>query len=265
MTSLETTAIAFRDLRFRYLESGPDTLDNLSLEIPAGKVVAILGPNGAGKTTLLHLLLGFLKPNSGEILFRGRPIQTYSRSEMGRMIGLIPQKETHLLNFSVLDYVLLGRAPYLAPLQMPTAEDIALARQAIDRLGITDLAERPLPELSGGEQQIVLAARTLAQDPEIVLMDEPTSHLDLSNQSTVVEVMGDLVSRGKTVVFTSHDPNIAASTADLVILMRKGQIHDFGEARTVLTIENLSAIYNTPIRVETIESQLVVYLPRENR
>ena len=265
MTSPDSTAIAFQNLRFRYLDTGPDTLDNLTLEIPAGKVVAILGPNGAGKTTLLHLLLGYLKPKSGEILFQGKPIRAYSRSEMGRMIGLIPQKETHLLNFSVLDFVLLGRAPYLAPLQMPTEKDIAIARQAIERLGITDLTERPLPELSGGEQQIVLAARTLAQDPEIVLMDEPTSHLDLSNQSTVVEVMGDLVSRGKTVVFSTHDPNIAASTADLVILMRKGQIHDYGKTRAVLTIENLSAIYNTPIRVETIEGQLVVYLPKESR
>ena len=263
MIETNNAAISFRSLHFRYLETGPETLDDLTLEIPAGKVIAILGPNGAGKTTLLHLLLGYLKPGSGEILFKGKPIQSYSRSEMGQMVGLIPQKETYLLNFSVLDYVLLGRAPYLAPLQMPTREDIDFAVQALARLGISDLAERPLPDLSGGEQQIVLAARTLAQDPEIVLMDEPTSHLDLSNQSTVVEVMGDLVSRGKTVIFTTHDPNIAASTADRVLLMRRGQFHDFGETRSVLTRENLSAIYRTPIRVETIEDQLVVYLPKE--
>jgi iron complex transport system ATP-binding protein len=256
-------AIAFRNLRFRYTETGPAALDDLSLEIPAGEVVAILGPNGAGKTTLLHLLLGYLKPEVGEILIQGNPLKSYPRSQMGRLVGLIPQKETHLLNFSVLDYVLLGRAPYLAPLQMPSREDLEIALQALARLGISDLQERPLPELSGGEQQIVLAARTLAQDPEIILMDEPTSHLDLSNQSTIIQVMTDLVSRGKTVVFTTHDPNIAATTADHVLLMTRGQIHTFGETHQVLTEEHLSAIYRTRIRVETIQGQLVVYMPRD--
>ncbi|MBN2044937.1 MAG: ABC transporter ATP-binding protein [Anaerolineales bacterium] len=263
MTGLNNSAISFRNLHFRYLETGPATLDDLTLEIPAGQVIAILGPNGAGKTTLLHLLLGYLKPEAGEILIKGNPIKSYHRSQMGKLVGLIPQKETHLLNFSVLDYVLLGRAPYLAPLQMPTRVDVEIAHQALVRLGISDLQDRPLPELSGGEQQIVLAARTLAQDPEVILMDEPTSHLDLSNQSTIIQVMSDLVSRGKTVVFTTHDPNIAATTADHILLMTRGQIHTFGETQQVLTEANLSAIYRTTIRVETIGGQLVVYMPKE--
>lgn len=263
MTTPRPAALAFRELRFRYLKTGADTLDRISLEIPAGQVTAILGPNGAGKTTLLHLLLGYLHPLAGQILLHGRPLKDYPRGERGKLIGLVPQKEATTLHFSVLDYVLLGRAPYLAPLALPSTQDVAIAERALEMVGASALKHRLVPDLSGGEQQIVLAARALAQDPDIYLLDEPTSHLDLSNQNTIIRIMTSLAGRGKTVLFTTHDPNIAAMTADHIILMEKGRIHSFGPAEDILTRENLSAIYQTRIDVEQVNGQTIVYRRRQ--
>lgn len=252
--------LSFKRLSFRYDEDGNEVIDNISLDIPDGKVTAILGPNGAGKTTLLHLLLGYLKPLRGDILVRGAPHHSYSRREMGRLIGLVPQWEYTPFNFSVLEYVLLGRAPYLAPLQMPTEEDFQVAVDSLKQLNILHLKDRPLPGLSGGERQIVLLARALAQRTEILLLDEPTAHLDLGNQKRILALLGQLTLQGITSVMTTHDPNIAAYIGDHLVFMRGGQIFAHGGVDDVLTEENLAAVYDTPIVVERLKGRLVVFM-----
>jgi iron complex transport system ATP-binding protein len=252
--------LSFKDLSFRYDEDGNEVIDDISLDILQGKVTTILGPNGAGKTTLLHLLLGYLKPLRGKVLVRGIPHHSYSRREIGRLIGLVPQWEYTPFNFSVLEYVLLGRAPYLAPLQMPTENDCQVALDSLERLNILHLRDRPLPELSGGERQIVLLARALTQQTEILLLDEPTAHLDLGNQKRILALLGQLTRQGITSVMTTHDPNIAAYIGDHLVFMREGQIFANGVVDEVLTEENLTAVYDTIIVVERIKGRLVVFM-----
>jgi iron complex transport system ATP-binding protein len=258
-------ALTIKGLSFRYSDHGQNAIDDISLEIPKGKIVAILGPNGAGKTTLLHLLLGYRQPISGQVLIFNKPHPFYSRRELGQLIGVVPQWEPALFNFTVLEYVLLGRAPYLDPLQMPTQADFRIAQSSLEKLGITHLMDRPISGLSGGEWQIVLVARALAQRTEILLLDEPTSHLDLSNQSTILGVLDELSYLGKSVVFTTHDPNIATHTADDILLMRQGQIYAYGSIEDVLTEESLAAIYQTTIIVEKVRGQTVILMEKNRK
>ena len=147
---------------------------------------------------------------------------------------------------------------------MPTEEDAQITHNSLAELGITHLKDRPIPELSGGEQQLVLLARTLAQHTKILLLDEPFSHLDLSNQNTIMGTLNELAHLGKTIVFTTHDPNIATMIADYILLMKQGQICAFGAIEDVLTEERLSIIYQTPIIVENVRGQTVI-LMGENR
>jgi iron complex transport system ATP-binding protein len=208
----------------------------------------------------LHLLLGYLKPLRGDVLVRGEPHHSYSRREMGRLFGLVPQWEYTPFNFSVLEYVLLGRAPYLDPLQMPTNEDCQVALDSLQKLNILHLKDRPLPGLSGGERQIVLLARALAQQTEILLLDEPTAHLDLGNQKRILVLLSQLTQQGITSVMTTHDPNIAAYIGDHLVFMRDGQIFAHGGVDEVLTEENLASVYNTPVVVERLKGRLVVFM-----
>jgi iron complex transport system ATP-binding protein len=235
-------------------------LNDLSLEIPAGTVTAILGPNGSGKTTLLRLLLGVLRPSQGVVRVAGLPQASYSRRALSRLVGLVPQDEHIPFDFSILEYVLLGRAPYLGPLAMPGRADHQVALEALHTAGLEGMQDRPLPTLSGGERQLAVVARTLAQQPRILLMDEPTAHLDLSNKGRLLEIMRRLVELGTTLVLTTHDPNLASSIAGHAVLMRSGQILDDGPAGSVLTKENLSATYGVPVQVYHLDGRRVILL-----
>ncbi|MGD2205210.1 MAG: ABC transporter ATP-binding protein [Anaerolineae bacterium] len=252
--------ISARDLSFRYDGSARPVLQNISLDVPAHTITAILGPNGSGKTTLLRLLLGFLRADKGTILLAGKPQATYSRQERSQLIGLVPQDEHIPFDFSVLEYILLGRAPYLAPLEMPKEEDRQIALMALHMTGFAHLKDRALPNLSGGERQLALIARALAQRPSILLMDEPTAHLDLSNQGRILAIMRHLVSQGVTLVLTTHDPNIASTVASSAILMRHGQILDAGPTESVLTEEKLSATYDAPVQVIDVGERRIILL-----
>ena len=182
------TIITLRDLRFGY-EEGKTVLNGLSLDIPAGTVTAILGPNGTGKTTLLNTMLGLYQPQGGQINVFGKPLASYNRRDLSRLIGLVPQFEEVPFNFSVLEFVLLGRTPHMGLLSMPTDQDFYVVVDMLELLGISDLRERSVQDLSGGEQQMVLLARALAQDPKVLLLDEPTSHLDLSNTGNILKAV----------------------------------------------------------------------------
>lgn len=250
--------LALQALRFQY-ETRP-VLEDFSLEFFPGKITAILGPNGAGKTTLLHLMVGLLKPQRGQILLAGRPYHSYSRREIGQWIGLVPQDEYIPFDFTVVEYVLLGRAPYLDLLETPSAEDRKVACQALATVGSVHLRNRSITTLSGGERQLVTIARALAQQPRILLLDEPTSHLDLGNQKRLLELMRTLAAQGTTLILTTHDPELAAAVAHDVVLMREGKVLAAGHNGSVLTSDRLSATYGVPIDVIEVNQRRTIML-----
>jgi len=254
--------LSLENIHFRYYPDDPNVLSNLSLEIPAGKVTAILGPNGTGKTTLLHILLGLLKPLKGVVKVSGKSHKQYSRRELSQMIGLVPQFESIPFNFSVFEYVLLGRSPYLKPLQLPGSEDVRITEEALLAAGIDHLSNKPVNEISGGERQLVHISRVLTQQTQILLLDEPTAHLDLENQNRILSLLKQMSFLGNTAVLTTHDPNAAIFAADYFVLMNRGKIAAQGNLDTVITAENLSMIYRTPIRVEHTNGYTMVVMDK---
>lgn len=256
--NLDNTLLTFDGVAYTYPTGENPVMEGLDLSIEAGTITAILGPNGAGKTTLLHLALGWLRPAAGRILLYGEPLSGFSRRELGRWIGLVPQSENTPFDYSLLEYVLLGRTPYLAPLAMPADEDVEIAAAKLDEVGLVGLHTRPMTGISGGERQLVLIARALAQQPKILLLDEPTSHLDLSNKGRLVHLLRDLQARGVTIIFTTHEPDVASALATHLVLMRKGQILTTGRTENVMTSANMSTLYGMPIQVKLLDGKHVV-------
>jgi iron complex transport system ATP-binding protein len=252
---MTTPLMTFQEVVFGYNRRGRPVIDGLDLALLQGSITAILGPNGAGKTTLLYLTLGWLRPWSGKITLAGQPLAGFSRRALGQEIALIPQNETHRFEHTVLEYVLLGRAPYLPPLGMPTRTDETIALQALERVGIPYLYNQSILEISGGERQLVLAARALAQEPQLLLSDEPTSHLDLSNKFRLVNILKGLREQGATILMTTHEPDIALAVSDYAILMAKGRVLAAGPTQQVITGETLSQVYQVPVRIVPVEGK----------
>ncbi len=259
-----TTLPAFRvrNLTFGYRTEAQPVLGGLTFAIPSQAVTAILGPNGAGKSTLLHLLLGWHRPQQGEILLHGKPLSAYARAKLSREVGLVPQREHVPFAFHVREYLLLGRSPHIGMLSTPNQQDLALVEAALERLGIAHLANREVASLSGGEHQLVLIARALIQGAPIVLLDEPTAHLDLGNKYRILDLLQSLADEGRTVVFSTHDPQAAASIANHILLLRSGQLLFTGDPTQALTAERLSALYATPLQVAQWSEHTIV-LPAE--
>lgn len=255
---MSTPILSFEKVVFRYQPQDHRVLDELSLQITPASITAILGPNGVGKTTLLHLGLGWRRPQSGQVLLDGKDLLSYRRSELGQRIGLVPQTEHIAYDYSILEYVLLGRAPYLMPLEMPGEADCRAAQRALATVGLNNMSNRPVTELSGGERQLVLVARALAQQPRLLLLDEPTNHLDLGNKIHLLELLRDLKDSGVTVVFTTHEPEVAAVLADQLVLMRDGKVQHAGSLQEQFTSERLSETYNTPVEVHEVAGRRVV-------
>ncbi|MGB9833500.1 MAG: ABC transporter ATP-binding protein [bacterium] len=252
------SALSLSEVSFSYIPGEP-VIKDVSFSLEFGRILALLGPNGSGKTTLLHLILGQLSPEKGKIEIFGREIRSYSRSELSKIIGLARQEERVAFEFTVLEYVLLGRAPYLGPLEAPGSEDYKMAVQALERTGTLHLQDRFLTSLSGGEKQLVIIARALAQMPGILLLDEPLAHLDLKNQSMLLEVLENLREQGVTIIFSTHDPNSTSIVADQVLLLRKGSSLQFGPPGDVLEKEKLQSTYGVPIRVLETEGERYVF------
>lgn len=246
---METPLLAFEQVSFQYRESQQAVFNNLSLSIAPQTITAILGPNGVGKSTLLALALGWRKPQDGKVLLAGRSLNTYSTSELGRWMGLVPQSEDPRFEYSLLEYVMLGRAPYLHPLEMPAEADYQIAHEALETVGMAHLQERSITTLSGGERQLVLVARVLAQKPRLLMLDEPTSHLDLSNKIRLLNILRSLMTQGMTVLLTTHEPEVAAAVATHLVLMRAGQVQHSGALEQEFTAERLSATYDVPVQV----------------
>lgn len=252
---MNPSLLSFEQVRFGYNPKTHPVVDSLDLTLKRDCITAILGPNGAGKTTLLFLALGWLKPWAGRISLSGKALEKYSRRALGQQIALIPQSEYIPFEYSVMEYVLLGRSPYLPPLGMPSRVDEELAYQALEKVGITNLLDHSMLGISGGERQLVLAARALAQEPKLLLLDEPTSHLDLSNKYRLVQILKSLREHGTTILMTTHEPDIALSVCEETILMEKGRVLMAGPTSQVVTGENLSRIYHVPVKIITAEGK----------
>ncbi len=255
---MDSPIFAFEDLTYTYPTGTSPVMEHFNLQIEAGSITAILGPNGAGKTTLLHLALGWLAPLAGSICLNGQPLRSYTRRQLGQWIGLVPQNETTPFDFSLIEYVLFGRTPYLPPLAMPSELDVQIATDKLGEVGLAEIKERPIPSISGGERQLVLLARALAQQPKILLLDEPTSHLDLSNKGRLVKILRELQKQGVTIIFTTHEPDVASAIATNMVLMQKGRILQAGRSEVVMTSEMLSELYGLPITVKMLDGKRIV-------
>ena len=257
------TLLTFDHITYTYPTGSVPVMEDFNLQIAEGSITAILGPNGAGKTTLLHLALGWLHPRAGQVKLHEKPLRSYSRRELGQWMGLVPQSETTPFEYSLLEYVLLGRTPYLPPLAMPGPEDLQVSSDKLNQVGLSALHERTMPSLSGGERQLVLIARALAQQPKLLLLDEPTSHLDLSNKGKLVQLLRALRDQGVTIVFTTHEPDVASALATHLVLMRKGEVLKTGPAEEVMTSELLTELYHLPIQVHQVNGKRVVLWDNE--
>ncbi len=228
---------------------GRRILDGVGLDVPSGTWLSIVGPNGAGKSTLLRYLTGAVA-GTGQVELDGRSASALPRRERARLVALVPQAPVIPAGLSVADYVLLGRTPHIRPLGVEAAADLAAVHEALARLDLVDLAGRELATLSGGERQRVLIARALAQAAPIVLLDEPTTALDVGHQQQVLELVDDLRrAHDLTVVTTMHDLTLAGQYADRLVLLDEGRVVIEGAASEVLTEEHLAAYYGARVRI----------------
>ena len=210
------------DVTFQYHTEGARVLDRVSLSVDAGEVVVLLGPNGAGKTTLLHCMMRLLKPSQGGILLDGRDLESLKPKEIASLAAFVPQSHEPSFDYSVLDFVLLGRAPRTGLFGRPGRKDEQFCLETLGELGLSELAGRSYMELSGGERQQVLIARALAQEPRILVFDEPTAHLDLGNQARVLRLIRRMADKGLGVLMTSHNPDHALMAGDRTAVLKKG-------------------------------------------
>jgi iron complex transport system ATP-binding protein len=223
----------------------------LDVTVAQGEVLALLGPNGGGKTTLLKTLLGLLKPIAGEAQIDGQSLAAYSVRERARRIAYVPQLHTPTFAFTVEAVVLMGRTAHGNLFSRPSAHDRIVARQSLKRFGIEHLGERAYTMISGGERQLVLLARALAQEPQFIVLDEPTASLDFGNQGKVMREIRALAQAGHGVLFTTHDPNHALRAADRAYLLRDGERIAEGKVADVLTKAQLEALYRAPVETLT--------------
>jgi iron complex transport system ATP-binding protein len=241
-------AIDTRDLSFAYKDRG--VLHAVSLSVEKGEMVGILGPNGSGKTTLLRVLSAVLDAQ-GEIKLNGRNIATYGRRELSKLFAVVAQESHVNFPYTVAEIVLMGRASYHSPFALEGKKDLAVARASMELTDCLSLSDRYLHELSGGEKQRVMIARALAQEPEILLLDEPSAFLDLKHQVQVFELLRRLNrERVLTIVGALHDLNLAALFFSRLVMLREGKIYRDGSPREVLTEKTIDEVYGIRVRVE---------------
>jgi iron complex transport system ATP-binding protein len=243
--------INIKNLTFGYC--GQPVLKNINIQIPEAKLTVIIGQNGSGKSTLLKLIAGIYVPQEGSIEVLGKDLKSLSISERARLIGFLTQSHYPVFSFNVEDVVLTGRASYV--ISTPREIDLIESQRAISQIGIEELRTRPYNELSAGEQQLVMIARVLAQKPKVLLLDEPTSHLDLPNQVKLLSIVKELVSSGLTVVLVIHDPNMGFMYGDNFIFLKNGVIHRPADEKEPYDSAMLSDIYDMKIRVVSADGK----------
>jgi iron complex transport system ATP-binding protein len=226
-------------------------IKGIDLQVYAGEILGILGPNGSGKSTLLKVMDGILVPQEGEILVEDSPFATFGRSHLAREVAMVAQESHFRFSFSTLEVVLMGRFPHLKRLQFEGKRDMEVALNALKATHTLEFAERSIHELSGGEKQRVLIARALAQEPRVILLDEPTSFLDLKFKREIFQLISSLsLDKGLSVVVVSHDIDLTCQYCRRVIMLRNGSIYEMGEPDEVITAANIEAVYDCPVLVD---------------
>ena len=228
---------------------------DINFKAKEGDFYCVLGPNGCGKTTLLKCLAGILSLNKGIIYLEGVALNSLDRNAVARLVGYVMQEQDTVFPFSVRQMVAVGRAPYIGTFASPSEKDMIIVDEMIEKIGIGELSDKKYTELSGGERQLVLIARVLVQQPKILLMDEPASHLDFKNQEKVMRLVKKLTQSGITVIMTTHFPNHAFAYADKVALIYNGEILADGDTKSVMTEKNLSIAYEMPITIYSVQGE----------
>jgi iron complex transport system ATP-binding protein len=242
--------VEVRGATFSYAERA--IFRGLDLDVYRGEVLTVLGPNGCGKSTLLRCIGGALTLKEGAVRIGGAALAALDPAARARKIGFLFQDHSPSFPFTVLDVAVMGRTPHLSFFGAPSSKDVGIAIEALDRVGMLHLKDRPYSDLSGGERQLVLLSRTLVQQPEIVLLDEPTSHLDFKNQVQCLRAVGGLAAKGVTMIMTTHDPNHAFLFPGRAVLMSRGESLAVGPAAEIITGAALSAAYGIPIEVFSV-------------
>ena len=253
--------LAARDLAFGYPSRRVG--EGVDFQLSAGESLAILGGNGAGKTTLMRTLLGLLPPLAGDVEIDGASVLSLAPSARAVRIAYVPQQHVPAYGFSVADVVLMGRASRLSAFARPGAADRSTAFGALDRLGIAALAQRPVTELSGGERQLVLVARALAQEASVLILDEPTASLDFGNRARVLAEIDRLRRGGLTIVFSTHEPDHALAHADRALLLADGRPLALDAVERALTAENIERLYRMRVRRVALDGERFVFVPIE--
>lgn len=254
--------LALKSLAFGY--RGHEIGRGVDLSLRSGEVLALLGANGAGKTTLFKTMLGLLPVQAGAVLLDGRPLSAWSRRERALRIAYVPQAHAAPFPFTVRDVVLMGRAAHLSAFALPGARDRAIADAALENLGIARLADTPATEISGGERQLALIARTLAQEARIIVMDEPTANLDYGNQMRLLAHIRRLAAKGLAIVLSTHNPDHALQAADRVALLKDGRLAALGTPRETLTPAALRDLYGIDVVIGSVPgSDALVCAPQQ--
>jgi iron complex transport system ATP-binding protein len=240
-------ALEAKNIQFYYDKT--QIFDNISMSLSQGEFLGIIGPNGAGKSTMLRLLCGILRPKQGEIQLFGKNLREQSQRTVAQNIAFVPQETHFALNFSVEDVVLLGRYPYKRPFQPEDQEDHAAVEYALNAANVDQFRERPINSLSSGERQRAVIARALAQAPKILLLDEPTSHLDLHHQHTIMELLERLNKEGISIAIVHHDLNLASLYCKNLILIHEGKVYAEGKPADLLNKRMLKEVYGTEVTI----------------
>ncbi|MGI6434712.1 MAG: ABC transporter ATP-binding protein [Syntrophomonadaceae bacterium] len=243
-------------------------VEGISLCVNAGEVIGLLGANGCGKTTLIKTILGLLPVHGGEVLLEGSNIKNWTSAQIARVIGYIPQMHTPPFPFEVLDVVLMGRTAHIKPFASPTRKDVKIAERALEMLSISCLKDRIYTEISGGERQLVLIARALAQEPRILIMDEPTASLDFGNQIKVLSHVRQLARMNIAVLMSCHFPEHAFLYSNRAVLLHGGRILHSGAPGESITAERLKTLYGVEVDIVTVNNranqELRVCIPSRN-
>jgi iron complex transport system ATP-binding protein len=234
---------------FRYLEEW--VLQDVSFQVGKGEFIGVIGPNGSGKTTLLKVLYRLLSPQRGDVFFERVPLKKMSQRDIAKKIAVVAQETYPVFPFRVIEIVLMGRSPYLGHLMFESEKDLEIARKAMEWTEILAISQRSIDELSGGERKRVFIARALAQEPEVILLDEPTANLDIHHQIEFLDLILALNrERGLTIIMASHDLNLASEFCDRLILLQKGEIFKMGSSQEVITRENIERVYGCGVWVD---------------
>lgn len=235
------------NLNFSYPQSSKNVLNDINFSVESGTVTTILGPNGTGKSTLLSLMTGILKPSNGSIELFGNPLFSYKEKEIARLVSLVPQGSNVEFDYTVFDYVLMGRTPLIPTFSSPNAKDKQAAHEALERLGIAHLADKYCTKISGGERQQAMLARAIVRKPKLIILDEPTAYLDFGNQLAVLKTVKSLRDDGYSVVMTTHNPNHAIMLGGNVAMLDKNGRLACGKCDDMMTESTLSDLYSSDI------------------